>query len=195
MRAQLSWNHYKLLMALDKQEIIEYYIELASNNNLSYRQLRERIKSKEYERLPDKTKNKLINNTKLEVQDLVKNPIIIKNPNNIEIISEKVLKELGEGFCYIDQEYKLKIGNTYNYIDLLLFNIKYNCYVVIELKITELNKNHIGQIQVYMNYINNNLKTIYQENTIGLIICKKDNEYVVRYSSDPRIFSSTYNLI
>ena len=153
-------------------------------------------------RLPEKTKNKLVNNSKLEVQDLVKNPIIIKNKNNVEVISEKVLKqlilddissflkELGDGFSYIDQEYRIKVGNTYNYVDLLLFNYKYNCFIVVELKVTELKKEHIGQIQIYMNYIDKNLKAIYQDKTIGLIICKKDNKLIIAYSSDPRIYSA-----
>ena len=60
---------------------------------------------------------------------------------------DNFLKELGTGFSYIENEYKIKIGNTYNYIDLLLYNIKFNCYVVIELKVTELKKEHIGQIK------------------------------------------------
>ena len=101
------------------------------------------------------------------------------------MISEKVLqrliledipsflKELGNGFTFIENEYKIKVVNTYNYIDLLLYNIEFNCYVVVELKITELKKEHIGQIQVYMNYINNNLKKANQNKTIGIIICKK----------------------
>ena len=101
---------------------------------------------------------------------MVKNPILIKNNFNYKEISEKVLKklifeniesfmnELGNSFCFVGSEYKIKIGDRYNYIDLLLFNIEYNCYVVIELKVTELKKEHIGQIQVYMNYIDNNLK-------------------------------------
>jgi RecB family endonuclease NucS len=105
------------------------------------------------------------------------------------------MKELGNGFSFIGSEYKIKIGYTYNYIDLLLYNIEYNSYVVIELKITELKKEHIGQIQVYMNYINNNLKTIYQDNTIGLIICKKDNKFIIEYSSDERIHSTEYKLL
>ena len=82
-----------------------------------------------------------------------------------------------------------------NYIDLLLFNIDYNCYVVVELKITELKKEHIGQIQFYMNYIDNNLKTINQEKTIGIIICKKENNYVIEYCSDKRIVSRHYELV
>ena len=63
------------------------------------------------------------------------------------------MKELGNNFCFIGSEYKIKIDNNYNFIDLLLFNIEFNCYVVIELKVTELKKEHIGQIEVYMNYI------------------------------------------
>ena len=81
------------------------------------------------------------------------------------------MKELGNSFCFIGSEYKIKTGNQYNYIDLLLFNIEFNCYVVVELKVTELRKEHIGQIQVYMNYIDNHLKKISQDRTIGIIIC------------------------
>ena len=105
------------------------------------------------------------------------------------------MKELGNGFSFIGSEYKIKIGNTYNYIDLLLYNIEFNCYVVIELKITELKKEHIGQIHIYMNYIDNNLKTINQNQTIGIIICKKDNKFVIEYCSDERINVREYELI
>ena len=206
LSTELTWSHYSELVMLNDNNKIQYYINITRKQKLSVRQLRKKIKSKEYERLPEDTKNKLISNNSLEVQDLVKNPIIIKNTLNKDVISEKVLKqliledissflkELGEGFCYIDQEYKIKIGNTYNYIDLLLFNIEYNCYVVIELKITELKKEHIGQIQIYMNYIDKTIRKPIHDKTIGLIICKKDNEYVIKYSSDPRIFSRTYKL-
>ena len=92
------------------------------------------------------------------------------------------MKELGSGFCYIENEYKIKIGSSYNYIDLLLFNIKYNCYVVVELKVTELKKEHIGQIQIYMNYIDKNMKNINNDKTIGIIICKKDKAFIPKRS-------------
>ena len=105
------------------------------------------------------------------------------------------MKELGTVFCYIENEYKIKLGDRYNYIDLLLFNIEYNCYVVIELKVTELKKEHIGQIQTYMNYIDKNIKKITQDKTIGIIICKKDNMYVMEYCSDNRIYNTVYNLV
>ena len=105
------------------------------------------------------------------------------------------MKELGNNFSFVDSEYKIKIGDTYNYIDLLLYNIKYNCYVVVELKVTELKKEHIGQIEVYMNYIDKNLKTMYQDKTIGIIIVKRDNKFVMEYCSDKRIISREYELI
>ena len=142
------------------------------------------------------------------VSDFIKNPIVIRNKYNIDkkSVTEKILqrliledipsflKELGDGFTFVENEYKIKIGNTFNYIDLLLYNIKFNCYVVIELKVTELKKEHIGQIQIYMNYVDKNIKTINQDKTIGVIICKKDNGYYIEYSSDNRIFSKNYIL-
>ena len=180
---------------------------MSIEQNLSVRQLRERIKSKEYERLDNSTKNKLITNTSPTVIDFIKNPIVIKNNTNTEIISEKVLqriimedlssflKELGNGLTFVENEYKIKIGNSYNYIDLLLYNIDFNCYVVVELKVTELKKEYIGQIEVYMNYIDKNLKKITQDKTIGIIICKKDNKFIMEYCSDKGILSKEYKLI
>ena len=102
---------------------------------------------------------------------------------------------MGTGFTFIKSEYPIKLGSRYNYIDLLLYNIEYNSYIVIELKITELKKEHIGQIHIYMNYIDNNLKTINQNKTIGIIICKKDNKFVIEYCSDERINVREYELI
>ena len=205
---QLTWSHYCELLVFDNVDEINYYIKQTEIYNLSVRELREKIKSKEYQRLDNNTKLKLINKEETVVSDFIKNPIVIRNKYNIdkESITEKILqrliledipsflKELGEGFTFVENEYKIKIGNTFNYIDLLLYNIKFNCYVVIELKVTELKKEHIGQIQIYMNYVDKNIKTINQDKTIGVIICKKDNGYYIEYSSDNRIFSKNYIL-
>ena len=89
----------------------------------------------------------------------------------------------------------IKVGDTYNYIDLLLYNIKYKCYVVIELKVVPLKKEHIGQIELYMNYINRHLKTINENNTVGIIICLKNNKYVIEYCTNKNIISREYVLI
>ncbi len=203
----LTWSHYVELLTIKDINKLTYYINISVSQNLSKRELRNKIKSKEYERLNKETKNKLINNEKLDIKDNIKNPIIIKNIYNYTEVTEKILqkliledissfmKELGNSFSFIDNEYKIKIGDKYNYIDLLLFNIEFNCYVVVELKVTELKKEHIGQIQIYMNYINKNLRKINQDKTIGIIICKKENKYVIEYSSDERIVARTYELL
>ena len=203
----LTYGHYVELLPIDNYHKIKYYIMISEQQNLSIRQLREKIKNKEYERLPEETKNKLFFKEESNVVDFVKNPIVIKNSNHYEIISEKILQkliledipsfleELGEGFTFIKNEYKIKLGNTYNYIDLLLYNIKYRCYVVVELKVTELRKEHIGQIEVYMNYIDENIKAFDENKTIGIIICKQENKYVIKYCSDKRIITKEYCLI
>lgn len=204
---QLTWSHYRELLPIKDLNEIIYYINICISKNLTKRELINKIKSKEYERLDENAKKKIINKEKLSIKDEIKHPIIIKNKYNTEDITEKMLKgliienietflkELGTGFCYIESEYKIKIGTNYNYIDILLFNIKYNCYVVIELKVTILKKEHIGQIETYMNYIDKNLKTIYQDKTIGIIITKKNNLFIIEYCSDPRIYNTTYELV
>lgn len=204
---QLSYGHYIELLPYEDINKVRYYIKITEEQNLSIRKLRERIKSNEYERLDEETKLKLITKKENSVVDFVKNPILIKHSYNFENISERLLqkliledlssfmKELGTGFSFIDNEYKIKVGDRYNYIDLLLFNIEYNCYVVIELKVTELKKEYIGQIQIYMNYIDINLRKINQGKTIGIIICKKYNRYVIEYCSDNRIIAREYELV
>ena len=205
--AKLSWSHYDELLKLTDENIINYYIKISEEQNLSVRELRKKIKSNEYERLDEETKKKLKDKEKLKVPDLVKNPIKIRNTSGNNEISEKVLQkliledipafldELGNGFTFVRNEYKIKIGDRYNYIDLLLYNVKYKCYVVVELKVTELNSNHTGQIQKYMNYIDKNIKNIDDNKTVGIIICKKENKYVIEYCSDDRIIAREYELV
>ena len=209
MAHQLTWSHYCELLPLKDINEIEYYIKISSEQYLSKRQLREKIKNKEYQRLDDNTKLKLINKEEMSIGDTIKNPIIIKNKLGIdkENISEKVLQglilediegfmnELGDGFSYIGSEYKIKIGNTYNYIDLLLFNNIYNSFVVVELKVTEVKKEHIGQVEVYMNYIDKHIKGINNNKTIGIIVARRDNHYYIEYSSDKRIYTRDYEIV
>ena len=206
MRHQLSWSHYREVIKKDNIDEINYYLEKAVINNLSYRELNKIITAGDYERLPESTRNKLLSKEDISIEDNIKDPIIIRNNTNEEI-SEKILqrlvleditnsmKELGNGYSYIDNEYKIKVGDRYNYIDILLFNIEFNCYVVIELKVTELKKEHIGQIQVYMNYIDEHIKGINHNKTVGLIICRENNDYIIKYCSDKRILAREYQLV
>ena len=207
LSAQLSWSHYCELLSFENTDKINYYIELVKNNNLSVRQLRERIKTNEYERLPESTKNKSVEQKESDIVDFIKNPILIRNKNNIEIINEKALhslilediesfmQELGNSYSFIGSEFKIKIGDRNHYIDLLLFNIKFNCYVVIELKVTEFKVEYISQVQKYMNYIDKNIKEISNNNTMGILICKRENKFVIEYCSDNRIALREYELV
>ncbi len=204
---QLTWSHYLLLLPLKNRDEISYYINISSGNGLTQRQLQEKIKNNEYWKLSIETRNKIMKSEKLEIGDLIPSPVKIKSRGYPESVSEKLLqrliledlpsflKELGAGFTFVDNEYRIKLDDRCNYIDLLLYNIRYKCYVVVELKSTELRKEHIGQIQIYMNYVNQNIKTINENETIGIIICRQNNEYVVKYCSDSRIIAREYRII
>ena len=207
LRSKLCWSHYREVLSLKDIGEIKYYLNECESKNLTQRQLHELIKQKTYNRLSFEVKNKIINKEEINVYDLIPDPIYIKsNSYDLELTEyalkqivlnnlDEFLLQLGNGFAYLGNEYRIKIGDRYNYIDILLFNIKFNCYIVLEFKITELKKEHIGQIQVYMNYIDNNLKNLTQNKTIGIIICKKNNKYVLAYSSDERIISREYTVI
>ena len=206
--SKLSWSHYIQLLSCNSIEEIIYYINVTINNNLNKRQLRERINNHDYDKLSIEAKNKVIDFDELKVNDLVLNPIVIKTTNLLkEELTEYALKQsilenldnfliqLGFGFAYVGNEYKLKLDDRYNYVDLLLYNIRYRCYVVVELKVTELKKEHTGQIMAYMNYIDKNIKAIDENYTVGIIICKQDNRYVIKYCSDDRIIARKYELV
>ncbi len=207
LATQLSWSHYVELLPLKNIDEISYYINICRQQNIGRDLLREKIRNNEYNRLPIETKNKLILDDKIEVKDLVPNPILIRNKNNIKIFNEKALhnlilediesfmRELGNSFSFIGSEYKIKIGDRNHYIDLLLFNIKFNCYVVIELKVTQFKVEYISQVQKYMNYIDKNIKEISNNNTMGILICKRENKFVIEYCSDERIAIREYQLV
>ena len=207
LSTKLSWSHFTELLPIKDDNEMLYYFNLCVNQNIDVRSLREKIKNKEYNRIPLETKNKLMIIDSVEVKDLVPNPILIKNRNNIEVATEKALhhlilediesfmKELGNSFSFIGNEYKIKVGERNHRIDLLLFNIKYNCYVVVELKVTEFKVEYISQVQKYMNYIDRNIKEMSHYDTIGILICKRENKFVIEYCSDERIAIREYELV
>ena len=164
--------------------------------------MEKRIKLKEYERIGYKEELK-----EPKINTLIKNQIIIKTKNKIdkeiseyalhEFILEDMdnfLKELGIGFMYAGHEVKIKVGDNYHYIDFLLFNYKFNCFIIIEIKIDKMKAEYIGQVQKYMNYVDKNIKETFNGKSVGVIICKKEDKYVLEYCSDNRIFTTTYEL-
>lgn len=201
----LTWSHYKLLLPLKNLDEIKFYIDLTIRDNLSKRALAERIKSNEYGRLAPETKQKLKEEKEVNQSEMVPSNIVIPSNKLEEKLTEKVLEnliidnisevmgQLGEGYCFIKKQYKLNIGNNKNYIDILLFNIKYNNYVVVEIKAREFRKEDIGQIKLYMNYIDKEVKNITQNKTMGIIITKEVNEFVIRYIKEDNIAISTFD--
>ena len=131
LATQLSWSHYVELLSLKNIDEIRYYINVCREQNIGRDLLREKIRNNEYERIPIETRNKLTDKGMVEIKDLASNPILIRNKNNIEIVTEKALhqlilediesfmKELGNSFSFIGSEYKIKIGDRNHYIDLL----------------------------------------------------------------------------
>ena len=199
---QLTWSHYVEIIKLNDVQKIKYYTYICEIQNLSVRELRNKIKSKEYERIGYKEELE-----EPKVNTLIKDPIIINTKSKInDEISEYVLhefiledmdnflKELGNWFAYIGHEVKIKIGEYFHYIDFLLFNYKYNCFVIVEIKITKMKAEYIGQVKKYMNYVDKNIKEAFNDKSVGVIICKKEDRYVLEYCSDDSIFMTTYEM-
>ena len=204
VRQELTWTHYRCILSMNEESRRNYYINICIKQNLSSRQLKEKIKNKEYERLEYKDNIELENyNSNFSIKDMIKNPIIIKTEKYVDNLSEKALKifilekiqefllELGYGFTYVGSEYKL---GKYK-CDLLFYNIELMSYVVIELKIRKLKPIDIGQIKFYMNYIDLNMKKDYMNKTIGIILCKENDEIVIKYITDEQLFMSVYKLV
>lgn len=195
----LTWNHYLKLLPLKNVEEIKYYISITKRDNLSKRALAERIKSNEYGRLSTEAKQKLLNEESLTLVQSVPNPIVLIPNNNYEVYTEKILQEiifeniedfmhqLGEGYAFIGREYKLNIGDKKNYIDYLFYNVSDNKYCVVEIKSREYRKTDYGQIKTYMNYVDEHLKTVTQNNTIGIIITKSVNKFEAHYVKDNQV--------
>lgn len=208
-QSNLSWSHYKYLLKFDNENERNYYINRCIQNNLSVRGLINEIKTKSFDRLSyaDKKNIKLITDkeTSLDIKDMIHDPILINIDDN-EKISEKVLKkyilkelehfflELGTGFTFVGSEYKLSYDNKNYYVDLLLFNTELNRYIVCELKLGEIKPGDVAQTKVYMMLTDKFLKRRFHNETIGIIITRKNGKLALEYVSDPNIFVTTYRL-
>ena len=206
---QLSWSHWNYILSLKNENERNYYINRCIQNNLSVRGLINEIKTKSFDRLSyaDKKSIKLITDkeTSLDIKDMIHDPILI-NIDSKGKISEKVLKkyilkelehfflELGTGFTFVGSEYKLSYDNKNYYVDLLLFNYKLNRFIVCELKLNNVNARDIGQTLNYIKIIDKTLKEKNHKNTIGIIVSKRNDKFILEYASDLSLMLTTYKL-
>ncbi len=200
----ISWTCITKLLKLDDINAIFYYVKCIGKMNLTTRELDLKLKSKEYERLDSKIKEKLVKQEEVSVKDKIPDPIVLEGLEYKERLTEKIVqkwidenptlfcKSLGEGYSYIESQYKIKIGSNYNYIDVLLFNTIDLNYVVVEIKVTELKKEHIGQIETYMNYVDVNLKKDFHNKTTGILLVRENNKWLIKYINNDGILVRNY---
>ncbi len=200
----ISWTFIIKLLKLNDVNELLYYINCINKMNLTTRELDLKLKSKEYERLDSKIKEKLVKQEEVSVRDKIPDPIVLEGLEYKERLTEKMVqkwidenptlfcKSLGEGYSYIESQYKIKIGSNYNYIDVLLFNTIDLNYVVVEIKVTELKKEHIGQIETYMNYVDANLKKDFHNKTTGILLVRENNKWLIKYINNDGILVRNY---
>ena len=200
----ISWTCITKLLKLDDINAIFYYVKCIGKMNLTTRELDSKLKSKEYERLDSKIREKLVKQEEVSVKDKIPDPIVLEGLESKERLTEKIVQKwldenpasfceaLGEGYSYIKSQYKIKIGLNYNYIDVLLFNYISNSFIVVEIKVTELKKEHIGQIETYMNYVDANLKKEFHNKTTGILLVRENNKWLIKYINNDGILVRNY---
>ena len=199
-----TWSNICEILYLKNIEEIKYYLNLSNKLCLTKRELRLRIKSNEYNRLSVEVKEKLKSNELVSTSDKVPSPVVLQNLKVDDKLTEKIVQKwidenptsfceaLGEGYTYVKSQYKIKIGSNYNYIDVLLFNVIDMNYVVVEIKVTELKKEHIGQIETYMNYVDDNLKKEFHNKTTGILLVRENNKWLIKYINNNGIIVRNY---
>ena len=203
----LTWSNICLLLPIKNENKRNYYINMCIKKNLSKRELQKEIKNNSFERLSlaDKENIKLISdkNEVLTIKDTLKDPVLIPINEDLDNISEEKLAkiirkeleifllELGCGYTYAGKE--VRMGESY--CDLLFFNYEFNCFVVIELKTRKIKKEDIGQLEYYINYVDENMKKENFNPTIGVLVAKEGNYLVMRYCTNKNIYKTTYKII
>ena len=205
---QLNWTIIRTILPIKDENKRNYYINLCMENNLSQRELEREIKNNSYERLenkPDKI-DIVVPASVPNITSNLKNPILL-NLNGKEIKSESDLEkliysqlnyvflQLGNGFMWVVNQYKISDGNKNYFIDMLLYNIKYNCYVVVEIKCRNLKKEDKGQVEFYMNLMDKYVKEPINNPTIGIIITKEQDKLVASFIKSDKLVSLTYELV
>jgi predicted nuclease of restriction endonuclease-like (RecB) superfamily len=214
---KLNWSHFVRLLGVKDNDERNFYIIETAQNKWSERELDRQINSSLFERLVlsrDKkkvkdlsTKGQLIENEK----DILKDPLVLEflnikqdssySENDLEsaIIDNlgKFLLELGKGFSFVARQQRISSGTEHFYIDLVFYNRLLRSFVIIDLKIGKLKHQDIGQMQMYVNYYDREIKTKDENPTIGIILCKENDNFVVEYTlpkDNKQIFTNEYKL-
>lgn len=206
---QLSFTHYTFLIRLEDAEM-KFYENYAIEQNLSVRELEKAVQSNVILRLKSNKKQVQQIQT-LQPKDIIKDPYILDFLGLEEIRSgqehllensliqhlEKFLLELGRGFAFVGRQYRLTLSEESYYADLVFYNIPLKCYVVLELKTRKLKHSDLGQLQMYVNYFDRDVREEDDNSTVGILLCSDKNDKVVQYTlpkENQTIFASKYML-
>lgn len=215
---QLSWSHYLVLTRIKKEEERKFYEIESQTNNWSVRELKRQFDSSLYERLvlsrdKEGVKKLSLNGQILNVpKDAIKEPYVLEflgleekeryTESDLEkAIIDKIehfLLELGKGFAFVARQKRISFDERHFYIDLVFYNRLLKCFLLIDLKIGDLKHQDIGQMQMYVNYYDREMKLEDENNAIGLILCKEKSELLVEYTlpeSNKQIFASRYETV
>ncbi len=217
LRGELTWTHYRLLLKVEKEEVRQFYLHECIQNNWSTRQLERQINSFYYERILSSRDKKAVRKEihklepSLKPEDIIKDPYVLEFLNvkeNIRFLEkdlekalieklQEFLLELGKGFSFAGRQQHISADGDNFYIDLVFYNYLLKCFVLIDLKIGKLTHQDIGQMDFYVRYYENKIRTETDNPTIGIILCSEKNETVVKYSvlnENKRLFASKYKL-
>lgn len=214
VRPELTWTHYRYILRVEDSLARQYYVTEAISSGWNTRQLERNVNSQYYERRlthKNRKNDPSLANKQTLATDLIKDPYFLEflqiqkdiafSENELEsaIISklQQFLLELGRGFAFVGRQYQLRTETKEFYIDLVFYNYILKCFVLVDLKITELTHQDIGQMDMYVRLFED-LKKIEGDNpTIGIILCSDKDETIVKYSvlkDSENIFASSYRL-
>lgn len=205
---QLNWTIIRTILPIKDKNKRNYYINLCIKNNLSKRELIKEIKSNSFERLEHKPDKVDIITSAIvpAITENFKNPILL-NLNGNKVENEKdlekliysqlsyVFMQLGNDFTWVGNQYKISDGNKNYYIDMLLYNINHNCYVVVEIKCRSLKKEDKGQTEFYMTLVDKYKKRANNNPTIGIIITREQDKFVANFVKSEKLVPLTYELV
>lgn len=216
LRPELSWTHYRRLIQVENPQAREWYLKEAIEQNWSVRALDRQISVLYYERLLASQNRPLIEQEaqqktaplKESIQDYLRDPYILDflnlqdksyQENDVEqaIISnlQQFLLELGKGFAFVERQKRIRFDDEDFYIDLVFYNFKLKCFLLIDLKIGKLKHQDIGQMDTYVRLYDEQFKGEDDNPTIGLVLCSEQSEAVAKYSvlaDRKQIFSAKY---